>query len=468
MRARFIKIFTIITFVPAFTCGHPVIAQSLQKNQVIDTVRCAEQKGQSYALYLPAGYDSGKVWPVILIFDPSARGRVAVDIFREAGNKYGYILACSNNSRNGPVSVNVTAAWAVLQDLDKRFRIDQKRIYAAGFSGGSRFALALAASEKIIAGVIGCGAGLPNDNLMYPGAASEFVYYGLVGTRDMNYLEMNDLASFFQSNTRVTSYLRTFEGGHKWPESALITDAVGWITFQWMKKKTISADNALTDSLIKETRTLINSSLNAGDLAVAVKYMRFAVRDFEGTSFSAEMTKTLSETEKSAGYRDALKDWNRISANEQGRREKYFSYLNELVFSESFPDTAVTWWNRETSSLVRLRDKGNKANSQMASRVLNFISILCSEQGTSFYRNKAYPQASVMFKVCTISDSNNPMNYYNFARSLAAISKNKESVDALSLAVAHGFTSRKTIEADPVFEKIRQDQRYRALLEKMK
>jgi hypothetical protein len=74
----------------------------------------------------------------------------------------------------------------------------------------------------------------------------------------------------------------------------------------------------------------------------------------------------------------------------------------------------------------------------------------------------------VLFHICTISDSENPLNYYNLARALAANDKLKESVDALTSAVSHGPVSRKTVEADTVFDKIRGDQRYKALLAKMK
>ena len=468
MRAGFLKTFVLLILTPALSGYSQPLIQQLQKNKVIDTVRCTEQKGQSYALYLPSQYDQGKQWPVIMIFDPSARGKLAVGLFREAGSKYGYILACSNNSRNGPVSLNLTAAWAVLQDLDKRLSIDQKRIFVAGFSGGSRFAMTLAGSEKIIAGVIGCGAGLPNDQMMYPSSGSDFLYYGLAGTRDMNFQEMHDLIPFLHNQTKVVAFVRTFEGGHQWPESALLTDAVEWITFQTMKRKTVTSDNALTETLWNKTMALINISLKAGDIAGAVQYMRFAARDFEGTPFASEITKLLTGSENSPEYRSALKDWNRIAKNEQDRKEKYFSYLNELAYSGNFPDSASDWWNREASSLVRLREKGNLSNSRMASRVLNFISILCSEQGTSFYRKKAYAQSAVLFQICTISDSENPLNYYNLSRAQAANGKFKESVDALASAVGHGPVSRKTVEADPVFDKLRGDQRYKALLPKMK
>jgi hypothetical protein len=157
-----------------------------------------------------------------------------------------------------------------------------------------------------------------------------------------------------------------------------------------------------------------------------------------------------------------------MASAEQERKEKYLNYLSEIVNSGSFPDSASAWWKSETRALIRLRDKGTPENSQMASRVLNFISILCSEQGTSYYRNKLYAPAAFLFEICTLSDNENMNNYYNLARSLAGSGKSKEAVDALSAAMNHGFNSRKIVGSDPAFEKIRNDTRYKAMILKMK
>ncbi len=204
------KIFILFLLLQAFTSQSLLFAQALANDQITDTVQCRHANGQSYALYLPSHYDNKKSWPVILIFDPAARGRIGVSAFIEAGRKYGFILACSNNSRNGPIGDNFTAAEAMLRDVEERFTADQRRIYAAGFSGGSRFAMAFAVKDKRISGVIGCGAGLPNDRNFLPSVNSGFLYYGLAGTRDMNYLEMRDLSGFLSNQTRVISYFRTF------------------------------------------------------------------------------------------------------------------------------------------------------------------------------------------------------------------------------------------------------------------
>jgi predicted esterase len=462
------KIFSLFLLLLTFRSQSLLFSQVPVKDQITDTINCRDVSGQSYALYLPAQYDNKKSWPVILIFDPSARGRTGVNAFIEAGRKYEFILACSNNSRNGPLGDNFTAAAAMLQDVEKRFTLNQKRIYASGFSGGSRFAMALAVKEKRISGVIGCGAGLPNDRNYLPSGNSDFLYYGLAGTCDMNYLEMHDLSGFFNNRTRVVSYLRTFPGGHQWPASDLINDAVEWLVLQTMNRKIIPADQTFLSYLENKTQNLINSTLSAGNKSDAIRYMRFAARDFQGTPFASQVTKSLTDAEKSAEYKTATRKWNKMAEEEEETKEKCANYLSEILSSDSVQDSASIWWKNEIRALISLHDKGSPEKSQMASRVLNFISILCSDQGTSFYRNKLYTQAAFLFEICTLSDSENQNNYYNLARSLAGSGKSKESVDALSAATNHGFNSRKAVESDPVFGKIRDNTRYKALILKMK
>jgi pimeloyl-ACP methyl ester carboxylesterase len=462
------KLSGLFFLIQAFASQSFLFPQAHVSDQITDTIKCRDAIGQSYALYLPAQYDTKRSWPVILIFDPSARGRTGVSTFIEAGRKYGFILACSNNSRNGPMSDNFNAAASMLQDVEGRFTVDQKRIYAAGFSGGSRFAMALAVRDKRISGVIGCGAGLPNDRNLIPTGNSGFLYYGLAGTRDMNYLEMKDLPGFLSNQTNVISYLRTFSGGHQWPGSDLINEAVEWLVLQTMSRKIIAVDPTFLSKMEDKAQNLINSQSSSGNLVDALIYMRFAARDFVGTAFAARMTKSMTDSEKSPEYQKAIRRWNKMAATEQEKKEKYLNYLSEIVNSGSLPDSASAWWKNETRALIKLRDKGSDENSQMASRILNFISILCSEQGTSYYRNRLYSQAAFLFEICTLSDSENQNNYYNLARSLAGSGKLRESFDALSAAVNHGLNSRKTVESDPAFGMIRNDSRYKELILKLK
>ena len=195
-------------------------AQDLPRGQVIPEVQCAADASQSYALYVPSNYRRDRTWSLILAFDPGARGRVPVERFQEAAERYGYLVAGSNHSRNGSWNASVAAADAMTQDVFSRFAIDPKRVYAAGFSGGARVAMALGSGR--MAGVIAASAGFPDAQ---PRESVPFAVFGTAGADDFNYSEMREV------DRRLTSPHRTviFEGGHGWPPAGLAARRwIGW------------------------------------------------------------------------------------------------------------------------------------------------------------------------------------------------------------------------------------------------
>src|SRR3712207_1459013 len=135
-------------------------ADELPRGQVVEGVRARADASQSYAVYLPAGYTRERAWPVLLCFDPAGRGRVPVERFREAAERYGWVVAGSNNSRNGPLRPSLEAAQAMWIDVQARGRVDERRVYAAGFSGGARLAVRVNhLCRNCLAGVVAAGAG---------------------------------------------------------------------------------------------------------------------------------------------------------------------------------------------------------------------------------------------------------------------------------------------------------------------
>src|SRR5262245_16728489 len=76
------------------------VLADLPTGQIVDPVTCANDPPQNYALFLPRAYTADRTWPVILAFDPGARGRTPVERYQAAADQYGFIVAGSNNSRN--------------------------------------------------------------------------------------------------------------------------------------------------------------------------------------------------------------------------------------------------------------------------------------------------------------------------------------------------------------------------------
>ena len=119
-------------------------ANAIPQGQIVEKLECLNDSSQSYALYLPSNYTPDRKWPILYALDPGVRGKTPVERFKEAAEKYGWILAGSNNSRNGPWRRAADAWSAMTKDTQQRFSIDDDRVYATGFSGGARMALQIA------------------------------------------------------------------------------------------------------------------------------------------------------------------------------------------------------------------------------------------------------------------------------------------------------------------------------------
>ena len=169
-----------------------VEAEVLPTGKIIEKVACRADATLSYALYVPSNYDAKRNWPVLFAFDPGARGPLPVEHFKDAAETYGYIVAGSNNSRNGPWAPSLKAITAMWNDVFERFAIDQRRVYLTGFSGGARVACHLGSTLKTpIAGVVACGGGFPPETA--PSQSIPFVLFGTAGVEDFNYVEMKQL-----------------------------------------------------------------------------------------------------------------------------------------------------------------------------------------------------------------------------------------------------------------------------------
>ena len=218
-----------MVFVSRFLCAATlaVIAladEEIPKGRIVERVVCRGDKSQSYALYLPAAYSPQHAWPILYCLDPVARGRMPVDRFQQAAERAGFIVAGSNNSRNGSLDVAREAIGWLLADTHERFAIDDSRTYAAGFSGGARLALAWAANGRV-AGVIACGAGfgsaIPKE--------VPFRIYATAGVDDFNYDEVYAMSRDL-SRQGVAQRFAQFQGGHDWLPETLTGEALDFLS----------------------------------------------------------------------------------------------------------------------------------------------------------------------------------------------------------------------------------------------
>src|ERR1035437_10348994 len=116
----------------------PSFGNSLEKGKVFPKIKCSKDSGINYSLYLPENYSSDKKFPIIYFFDSHGSGSFPLEKYNNLAEKYGYILAGSNNSKNGMSwEENNPQIQIFMSDVKDRLNIDGRRIYTCGFYGGS-------------------------------------------------------------------------------------------------------------------------------------------------------------------------------------------------------------------------------------------------------------------------------------------------------------------------------------------
>ena len=309
-------------------------AAELPKGRIVAEVQCAANRGQSYALYLPSAYTPERAWPAIFAFDPGARGRVPVERYQEAAERYGYIVAGSNNSRNGPWENSNAAIQAMTADVGGRFRVDPRRVYTAGMSGGARLALGLALGSDKIAGVIASSAGFPDAR---PRSSAAFPIFGTAGSEDFNYCEMRRLDRELTSPHRVI----IFEGGHIWLPAEVAMEAVEWLELQAMKSGRRPRDRDLADRIFARRMAGVDAGGNDHKTYLALQQI---AADFDGLRDVSELAARAERLGRDKRVRDALK-------KERAEEEREQREINEILAAES----GLEVQDRRSEALMQLR-----------------------------------------------------------------------------------------------------------------
>lgn len=338
-------------------------ADDLPRGQIIDEVKCAADPTQSYALYIPSNYTPKRAWSAIFAFDPRGRGRVPVERFQQAAEMYGYIVAGSNNSRNGAWEGSMAPVQAMSTDIGKRFEVDAKRVYTAGLSGGARLATAVALNAGQIAGVIASSAGTPDGQ---PRKSLPFALFGTAGTEDFNYLEMIQLDRMLTTPHRV----RIFEGGHTWLSSDLAREAIEWMEIEAMKPARRPRDEALIDKIFASRREQLAKLTSDKDICVGLDAL---AEDFKGLKEVSEFTARAAELRREKAVKDALKK----DRAEEEKEEKLLAQITHLEGrlgdAATHSETLIDLKDQLTSLAKDAKATQDTSQRRMARRVLRGI-----------------------------------------------------------------------------------------------
>jgi predicted esterase len=461
----------------------PPAQSELPTGRVIESVACIHDSAQTYALYLPSNYNDARHWPILYALDPGARGKVPVERYREAAERFGWIVAGSNNSRNGNLQASLDAWNAMIGDTTGRFAIDERRAYAAGLSGGARVAILFAVQcNNCLAGVIVSGAGFPGGT--EASASMHFSVFSTIGIDDFNFAEVKSLEEKL-SRANITHQTEVFDGRHEWPPSPVAVSAVGWMELVAMKTGRRDRDLSLIDNWSAARLKQAREFADAGRLYEAYQVYLELSLSLKGLRDVTEFDNQVNQLRNSREVRDEIRD-EQQQIQRQRELEQQIGSLAAASGRTRPPDP-----DQRALESARANDEGFDANTRLhtiltklnreakaepdsairrvARRVLDGQYIGLVERGQPILQSgKNYEEAVRIFTLASEVAPERAGAFYYLAWACNGRGDKKKSLRALQTAVDKGFSDAAALANNKAFDSIRDDPQYQRIISTMK
>lgn len=429
-----------------------------------DSVPVVQNSNESYALYLPSKYDPKSPSPIVFIFDPAARGITGLQPFIEAAEKYSYILICSNDSKNGPYSPNLKIADNLFKGVLSTYAVDQKRIYTAGFSGGSRLAATIAVLSNSIRGVIACGAGFAKSPMYFPNVQNSFSYAALVGYRDMNYQEMKKTVQW-ASKIGLPNEIFQFEGEHQWPPSSVILRAFDWLQNEALRQGLVQADNDSRLLNYQRSLSLADSLEKKGHLYDAVIEYGRLQRNYADLIDVDNLDATIKSIKKQRSYKREEVIENKVAILEDSLSQKFLQRFKQESLEGKSPDNFKWWKNQLNRFNKKYSEHKQSAYRDMAYRINRQLFAVAIESFNAYLSDGNDKEAVYCEELLLVIAPENPFAHYQMARRYAAKNMPKKSLEHLERVLTLGWNDIEFIRNTKEFSKLRLDPAFIALLE---
>lgn len=403
---------------------------------VYKSVNCDNNTTFSYALYLPKNYNDSSLFPVVYFFDSHGDGLLPVEKYRNIADEFNLIICCSNDSKNGLNANEINQiSYQFIHDIKKRFRVNPKQQFTAGFSGGARVSVQIADINKEIIGVMGFGAGLPNSDFI---SHMDFNYFFAAGKKDFNFNELYNLNN--DLNAKGSKHLfSTFDGKHEWPD----TNTVKMGIYYMLLKSNSNPTESLLASYENFEEENLKAAKNKNDIVTQQEiYERKAITldKVANTLNDKKMASTLKSTSQYTLYTQNLQKTLLKEAE------------SKAVFSEQLANGSTEWWNSEIEKLME--GEKNAVNEEFrngCSRLIGYLGLAAYIYANNALKNNQLDDLQRFLFIYEKLEPTNPEVYY--LKAIFYVRQNNHNLALLSLeeAIKNGFTDFNRIRQETSF-----------------
>lgn len=420
----------------------------------------AVDPAQTYALYLPTNFAADRRWPVLLIFDPRGRGPLAAELFRPAAEEFGWILAASNRTRSDdPRADNQGAINALLTDVTTRLPVDERRLSAAGFSGGAVLAWTVGVLGGDLAGVIAVGGRpAPEHAARQPG----FALFAAAGDEDFNYLPTLELVEQAAA-AGVPHRFASFPGDHTWFPPALARRAVAWLELRAAEAGHATLAAPRLAALLAEETAAAEALAAAGDPIAAARAFRDLAAGFRFAADVGAAERRAAAIEAEPAYARARREEKADRKYEEQARRRLMDAA-ALLHAELPPPAGRVAAALGLADLKRRQAEGGHRGAA-ATRALATAHVQLSVYlGGAWLAAGDLRRALPAYLVATEARPDEPFAWYNRACVEARLGRLDDALASLEKSLAAGFAAAGQMRDDPDLAALAGDPRFARLL----
>ena len=393
-------------------------------------VACLGDPSHSYALYLPSSYAETRSWPILIGFSPSGDGTEAVRRFQALAEAEGWIVVGSNNSRNGPLAPAMVAQDTLWTEVNRRYKLDARRAYAFGFSGGARAAMRLALHHPgRFAGVIAMGAFYPGEDLA---RGRDLAVVLAVGLEDFNYTEMMAAREELRRRDWLAWSL-PHPGGHAWAPPEVCARAVAFLKLAAGRQKLAGRwdETPFLEAARKEALDLDRQ----GETLLALRVWQ-DVADWASKPLRTEVRAAVDRLEADPR-----------TVAERAREARFEKTREHMAGLRASPE-----WGPAMADLLEQEGKSVPPEQRHLRRLVADEEAFLWAAGMAALEAKDWANAAKIFRilgVCMPRDAGPP---YLAAKALARAGDAEGAMARLAEAVAKGFRDPQAIRDAPAFQ----------------
>lgn len=386
---------------------------------VLPKVQLDTTSDQSYALYLPRGYDENKKYPVVLIFDEYGEGAKVVQKFSIAAGLTNSIIIGANSKFDDSLQVGLKKSEVLLNTTFDRYAIDRDKIVLAGYGKGGLVASTSAQLSNTIHGIIVIGDAFFNKKLLQKNPNVK-----------ISILSPDEGRNFYKLRLYGTGYtLKKYIAG------MYTYDGIGWPDAGYLSA-------ALTDILLEENtpedqvNTFYENDMAFGMLLYRKQLHLEAFEFIDGLRDKYrkrlkidEQKEFLKEIRANKSYRAKRDRTTIVSYAERLLAEDFNYYLAEDSQKAYFDN--LGWWSYQMDDLDAKIDSTStsKEEKKAAIRLKKYVQGTVEQQYDLFNASTATPEHLLFLNI--LRTLVNPLNQDAYVQTIGLSAREGDNNAAL-------------------------------------